>query len=164
MKLDSRPVRKSDFPAICSFAASPMELYYFHPKASYPLTPAALGKTIEARASATVVLWQEAVAGFADLFDCERGVRCRIGNVIVAPAHRGKGVATFLVERMIEIAISVYDARVVELGCFNTNIAGLRLYPKLGFRPFEIESRTGPAGEPLALIQMRLALRNPDKV
>ena len=57
---------------------------------------------------------------------------------------------------MIDIAFNDFDARRIELACFNNNPTGLLLYPKFGFRPYDIESREGPSGERLALIRFRL--------
>jgi len=46
------------------------------------------------------------VAGFANFYRWETGGACTIGNVIVSPAVRGRGVGRYLVETMIEIAFS----------------------------------------------------------
>ena len=61
---------------------------------------------------------------------------------------------------MIGISFADFDAERVELVCFKANLAGLRLYPKLGCLPDDIESREGPAGKPLALLQFRLNRNN----
>ena len=156
MSLECRAVQKSDLPKILGFPKDALELYFFMPKARFPLTLDALEATVAARESPTVVLVDGDVAGFANLYGCEFGTVCRIGNVIVSSEYRGRGAASQLVRRMIEISFADFDAQRVELACFNTNLAGLLLYPKLGFRPYDIESREGPDGEPLALIQFRL--------
>ena len=41
------------------------------------------------------------------------------------------------------------------LSCFNSNVAGLLLYPKLGFVPFAIEERKNKEQERVALIHLR---------
>lgn len=135
-----------------------MELYFFHPKARFPLDPELLETTIQQREAPTVVLCDGAVAGFADLYGSTPGEVSRIGNVIVSSEFRGRGVASHLIRQMIDIAAQTYAARRVELACFNNNTAGLLLYPKLGFRPYAIAPRTGPSGERLALIQLGLDL------
>jgi ribosomal protein S18 acetylase RimI-like enzyme len=42
-----------------------------------------------------------------------------------------------------------------EISCFNQNTAGLLLYKKFGFEPFDIEERKDPNGQRTALIHMR---------
>ncbi len=42
---------------------------------------------------------------------------------------------------MLRIARDKHQAAQVTLSCFNDNVAGLLLYPKLGFVPFAIEER-----------------------
>ena len=156
MPLECRAACKDDLPRIVGFPRDPMELYFFMPTARFPLTLDVLEEMVAARQAPTVIMADGDVAGFADLYGCEFGNVCRIGNVVISPECRGRGAATALVRHMIGLAFEDFDARRVELACFNNNLAGLLLYPKLGFRPFEIESRVGPSGERLALIQFRL--------
>lgn len=96
------------------------------------------------------------VIGFANFYRFEREGVCAIGNVIVAPRARGKGVAKFLVETMVGLAIDRHQASEVQISCFNENTAGLLLYPQLGFMPFGIEERLSPDGRRVALLNMRL--------
>lgn len=67
-------------------------------------------------------------------------------------------MARFLVQSMIELARSQFEAREVQVSCFNSNAAGLLLYPQLGFEPFAIEERQGPGNTRVALVQMKQAL------
>ena len=60
---------------------------------------------------------------------------------------------------MIGCAFSKHHAAEVTASCFNQNVAGLLLYPKLGFRPYAVEERQDKKGNRVALIHMRL-LRN----
>ncbi len=124
---------------------------------TFPLTPEALSNSIRGREESTVVLTGETVAGFANFYGCIPGESCSIGNVIVDPAQRGKGVAKFLIETMIEIAVEKYRARAIKLVCFNHNTIGLLLYTKLGFKPFAIEERADPNGKRIAAIRMVLS-------
>ncbi|MOA48610.1 Acetyltransferase (GNAT) family protein [compost metagenome] len=78
---------------------------------------------------------------------------------MVAPTARGHGVARYLVQCMIELARYQFNAREVWVSCFNSNTAGLLLYPQLGFAPFAIEERQGPGNTRVALVQMKQALR-----
>ena len=57
-------------------------------------------------------------------------------------------------EQLIDSLFEKYQAKEVQLSCFNENTAGLLLYPKLGFVPFSIEERPAPGGKRSALINM----------
>ena len=154
MILQHRPVKADDIKTICSFPLNAQELFYMFPKAQYPLTEAQLSNAITQRFDSTIVEAGNSVVGFANFYRAETGGVCCIGNVIVAPQARCKGVASFIVETMTALAFDRYDASEVQLSCFNGNTAGLLLYPKLGFQPFAIEERASPEGDRLALIHM----------
>lgn len=156
MHLTHRPVEEKDIPLICGFPQSEEELFFLFPKASYPLMPVELKAAVARRRDSTVVEADGEVAGFANFYLWEKGGRCAIGNVIVAPAVRGKGVGRYLIERMIELAFSKHQAVEVTVSCFSLNVAGLLFYPRLGFEPYAIEERRDKKGNPAALIHMRL--------
>ena len=139
MILQHRPVTADDIEAICSFVQDARELFFMFPKAQYPLTETQLSNAIAQRFDSTVVEAGNSVVGFANFYRAETGGVCCIGNVIVAPEARGKGVASFLVETMTALASDRYAAAEVQISCFNENTAGLLLYPRLGFLPFAIE-------------------------
>ena len=69
-----------------------------------------LKEAVDQRVAPTVVLYDGVIAGLADLYDCDLGTPCRIGNVIGSPHFRGRGVATRLIQEMIVIAADEYDA------------------------------------------------------
>ncbi len=58
-----------------------LELYFFNPKARFPLTSYDLEATVATREEPTVSLVEGDVAGFANLYGCEFGTVCRTGNV-----------------------------------------------------------------------------------
>jgi len=155
MQLVHRPVQPSDIPAICCFPQGPDELFYMFPKATYPLTPAQLTDAISQRSGSTVVEGYGLVLGFANFYKAEHGGICALGNVVVAPAARGQGVARYLVQCMLGLAREQFAAREVWVSCFNHNTAGLLLYPQLGFVPFAIEERQARDGKRVALVQMK---------
>lgn len=159
LPLTHRAVTVADIPLICGFPQNETELFFLFPKASYPLTPEQLRLAIAQRADSTVVERDGAVVGFANFYHWSQGGRCAIGNVMVAPAARGQGVGCYLMERMIERAFTHHDAAEVTVSCFNANVAGLLLYPRLGFQPYAVEERRDKQGHRVALIHMRL-LRN----
>ena len=156
MPLTHRPVRAEDVLAICNFPQTPEELFFMFPKGQYPLTDAQLLASIAQRSDSTVVEENGCVIGFANFYRFEREGVCAIGNVIVAPRARGKGVAKFLVATMVGLAVDRHQASEVQISCFNENTAGLLLYPQLGFVPFGIEERLSPDGRRVALLNMRL--------
>ncbi|CAK13902.1 GNAT family N-acetyltransferase [Pseudomonas entomophila] len=158
MSLTHRPVQATDIPAICSFPQGSDELFYMFPKATYPLTPEQLSEAIAQRSGSTVVEADGVIVGFANFYKAEQGGICALGNVVVAPTARGRGVARYLVQSMIGLAREQFAAREVWVSCFNHNTAGLLLYPQLGFVPFGIEERRAPDGARVALVQMRQML------
>lgn len=156
MLFSHRPIHNNDIPLICTFPQNEEELFFLFPKASYPLTPLQLRKEIVSRSDPLVVLLDGEVVGFANFYRWERKGCCSIGNVIVAPNAREMGVGRYLIEQMISIAFSKHQAAETTISCFNQNVTGLLLYPKLGFKPFSIEERNDKQGNRIALIHMRL--------
>ncbi len=154
--LSHREVRPDDVARVCSFPQSAEELYFLFPKATYPLTPEQLRRAIEQRHDSTVVLLDERVCAFANFYVRETAGACAIGNVVVAPEARARGVGRYLIETMIRKALLQHQAGEVRISCFNRNVAGLLLYAKLGFVPFAVEQRLDPQGTRVALIHMKL--------
>jgi len=147
-------VERRDFEVICSFPQSEEELFYFYPKARYPLTVHQLQEAVEQRADSIVVERDGKVVGFANFYRWDGGICC-IGNLVVAPKARGQGVAQYIVRTMVGLARSKHSATEVRISCFNSNTAGLLLYAGLGFVPFAVEERRGPEGARIGLIHMR---------
>ena len=87
-----------------------MELFFFIPKARFPLSHSCLKEAVDQRVAPTVVLCDGVVAELADLYDCDPGTSCRIGNLIGSPHFRGRSVATRLIQEMIDVAANEYDA------------------------------------------------------
>ncbi len=156
MSLTHRPVAKNDIQLICSFPQSKDELFFLYPKATFPLAPSQLQDAIALRSDSTVVELGGEVVAFANFYRWETGGCCSIGNVIVSPAARERGVSRYLIEQMIGLAFSKHQAAEVTVSCFNQNVAGLLIYPKLGFQPYAIEERQDKKGNRVALIHMRL--------
>ncbi|MFA5627662.1 MAG: GNAT family N-acetyltransferase [Thiohalomonadaceae bacterium] len=156
MSLTHRPVAEKDIQIICGFPQSEDELFFLFPKAAFPLTSSQLQDAITLRSDSTVAELDGEVVAFANFYRWEAGGCCSIGNVIVSPAARGCGVGSYLIEQMIGFAFSKYQAAEVTVSCFNQNVAGLLLYPKLGFQPYAVEERQDKKGNLLALIHMRL--------
>jgi ribosomal protein S18 acetylase RimI-like enzyme len=156
MMLCHRPASEEDLAAICSFVQCEDELFYFFPKADYPLTLQQLQQAVAQRIDATVVEYAGKVVAFANFYLWEQGGRCAIGNVIVSPHARRAGVGRYLINSMAALAFAKYQAAEVTVSCFNHNTAALLLYPRLGFVPYAIEARQDKQGRNVALVHMRL--------
>ena len=156
MPLTHRPVDEKDIQIICGFPQSEDELFFLFPKAVFPLSASQLRNAIAQRSDSSVVELGGEVIAFANFYRWESGGCCSIGNVIVSPAARGRGVGRYLIEQMIALAFSKHQASEVTVSCFNQNVAGLLLYPKLGFQPYAVEERQNKKGNRVALIHMRL--------
>lgn len=157
-----RPLEEKDIAVICGFPQSPEELFYMFPKASYPLTPGQLKDAIESRSDSTIIEQKGEVVGFANLSRWEFRGRCSLGNVIIAPGTRSRGVGSYLIGCMIDIAFDKHEALELTASCFNHNVPGLLFYPKLGFRPFSIEERVDKHGARVALINLRMSKPEPE--
>lgn len=156
MTLTHRPLSEEDAEIICAFPQSEEELFFAFPKATYPLTRDALLQAARQRFSPTVAIDEGEVVAYANFIKVKEKGFCAIGNLMVHPDHRRKGVATFLVRRMVREATEVYCARFVRTACFSHNQAAYQLYHKLGFRPGEMEQRLTADGTPVLLVNLYL--------
>jgi hypothetical protein len=94
-----RAVDHTDIEIICKFPQDENELYFMYPKSVFPLTAEQLKSAIDSRFDSTVILSENDIAGFANFYEAEKGTYCSIGNVIVNPVFRGKGVGAFLIKK-----------------------------------------------------------------
>ena len=159
--LKTRPGIEADISEICFFASTADELYFCFPKARFPLTADQLSAAISQRSDSTVVEENGKVLGFANFYRWGVQGTCSIGNVMVSPHARKRGVARLLMEHMVALAYAKYEAAEVTVSCFNLNTAGLLLYPTLGFKPYEVEQRKDPQGGRIALVHMRHCKNQP---
>lgn len=153
--MQSRQVRESDIPKICLLPESAEELFYFFPKAAFPLSEEEVNRSIAERSDSTVIELNGRVVAFANFY--RWGLeRCSIGNVVVASSVRGEGVASYLIKHMTKLAFEKHKAQEVTVSCFNQNIGGLLLYKRLGFRPYDLEERIDNNGKRVVLIHMKV--------
>jgi len=154
-----RPLLDDDLPVICSFPKTPEELLYISPRSKFPLTPEQVLNLLEDRYEPTVLIEETTgqVVGYANLYE-ETGGTLWLGNVIVAPSHRGRGAAQKLLQTMIAIARDKYGMKQIHLSCHNTNSRGLAFYHRLGFVPFDMRITTMDDHQKTITIQMRLNL------
>ena len=133
-----REIVPEDLTIICNFPQDENELFFMYPKAIFPLTIDQIKSSIDSRFDSTVILYEETIIGFANFYEVIKEQYCSIGNVIVNPIYRGKGVGTFLINIMEKKAINKYKVKEMHISCFNQNVTGLLLYYKLGYVPYEI--------------------------
>jgi ribosomal protein S18 acetylase RimI-like enzyme len=150
-----REVSEDDIPEICKLPQTREELFYCFPRAAFPLSESEVRKGIESRSDSTVIEVAGRVVAFANFYRWEEGL-CSIGNVVVGSDDRGSGVGSYLIHHMLKLGFEKHRAEAVTVSCFNRNVAGLLLYPKLGFRPYDIEQRVDYNGDRVALIHMRV--------
>jgi ribosomal protein S18 acetylase RimI-like enzyme len=154
-----REVTIDDYVLICSFPQNESELNFCFPKAVFPLTVDQLRSSVDNRYDSTVIISHKSIAGFANFYEAEIDKHCSIGNVIINPLYRGKGVGEYLIKTMEDKAINKYNVKEIHISCFNANVAGLLLYNKLGYCPYEIEKRYDKHSAPVALIKLRKTVR-----
>lgn len=150
--LTNRDVIESDIDIICQFPRNKIELFNIFPAATFPLDYKQLKGAIDNRFSSTVFLLDGQIVGFANLYSVKQGETAGIGNVIIAPKHRGKGIGRYIIETMIDIGIKKYSLKRINIACMSNNFPGLFLYTKIGFKPTKIDSLTDPTGTRVARI------------
>lgn len=159
MDLTTRLLEEKDAATICTFVQSQEELFFFFPKAQYPLTPDQLVDGAGEREMPTVALMGDQVVGYANFIEVRPSLFCTLGNLVVDPSRRRRGVAAFLVQTMQQIASEAHGARFLRASCFSHNTAAYQLYHKLGFKPIGMAHRTSPSGEPVLLVHMEVKCR-----
>ena len=157
--LGHRPATAADLAQIIDFYQDPDELFFCHPQTPWPLDVAQLQSSITEGRDNTLVLLDGQAAGFANFQQWQHGRHCTLGNLIVAPWTRGRGVAQYLFEVMAQHARAHYQARLMTVSCLNTNSAALRLSLKLGFQVSGLMDRLDRQQQRVVLIQLQKQLR-----
>lgn len=156
--LGYRDVTHEDFTTIAAFPQNQEELFYMFPKGIYPITADELEEVASSRFSPTVITYDGEVAGYCNLYDVNVGQDCWLGNVIVHPEFRRKGIGVFLIETMKNRALMEHKAKELKLICHNTNTRALLFYYKLGFRPFDMKVMEDYKNNTIAGIKMSINL------
>ena len=100
----------------------------------------------------------ETIDRMINFYEVRESQYCAIGNVIVSPCFRNRGVGTFLINAMEDIGKKKYNVSELHLSCFDANTSGLLLYTKLGYKPYEIEKYINKENEVSALIELKKVL------
>lgn len=154
----ARPVTPADLPLISGFAESAETLFYFFPKAHFPLDAAQLASALAERQHGTVLLSGEQPVAYANLLKVIPGEYASLGNLVVSPAARGQGAARALIEHLEHLARTNFAIRELRAACFNHNSAGLLCYQQLGFSPFAMEPRQDWQSRAVMLLHLRRAI------
>lgn len=93
-KMESRKATDKDFATVCRFPRSARELFYMYPQGDFPLTEEQLAAVSAQRSDPTVVLCDGKVTGYANFYDVAPGNYCAIGNAVVSPRLRGRGMGS----------------------------------------------------------------------
>lgn len=158
IEMHFRPAQQSDLAIVATFATSAEELFYVHPTARFPFTAEQLLPNFQNRKGNTVMQVEGKVAGFANYISVTEGDSATIGNVIINPALRGKGIGKALLIAMETKAAQEYGAQHSIIPCFNTNTYGLHFYHSLGYVPFKGEPRIDHKGETIFLLYLKKTL------
>ncbi|WP_158606374.1 GNAT family N-acetyltransferase [Paenibacillus ginsengarvi] len=156
-----RPAQSEDYQTICTFVETEDELYFMFPSGKFPLQAGQLEQNAKNRWCPTIVEDESGIAGYANFYGYEEGKQCHLGNVIVAPAHRGQGAAAFLIRTMITKASAELNVPRLLLVCHSTNPRALLFYDKLGFKPFALSKKLNFRGEAIVGISMEKLLEQP---
>ncbi|SMF68937.1 Ribosomal protein S18 acetylase RimI [Paenibacillus barengoltzii] len=134
-----RKAAHEDFLIIATMPQNQEGLFYMYPKGKFPISSEILEGVASSRFSPTVITYMGEVAGYCNFYEVNKGHDCWLGNVIVHPNFRRKGVGAYLLETMKNIARIEYNARELKLVCYNINTKALLFYYKHGFKPFDMK-------------------------
>lgn len=155
MILTHRPLRPDDAPHVAGFPRSPEELFHMFPNGRWPFTAGQVLEAAALRRDPTVVELDGQVVGYANYAVFEPASHCAIGNVVVAPAARRRGIARFLVGTLVDRALGQYGIPEVRIGAHAANPAALLLYAAMGFVPYEVQAVPDWRGATVPLVFLR---------
>ena len=148
-----------DFEAISKLIQNEAELFLVYPSGKFPLDITQVKELYTARKDFTVLLHNDKIIGFANLYDFLIKEYVFIGNVVIAEAHRGKGYGKTLVTHMINLARS-YKLPEVRISVFSENVDALLLYSDLGFELYAMREQKNHFNEEVTLLDMKLSLKS----
>jgi ribosomal protein S18 acetylase RimI-like enzyme len=153
---ESRGAKEEDFEMIARFPQDRKEAFYMYPRGSYPFSPDQLYEVSLTRAIPTVILKDDEIVGYANVYDWAEGESCWLGNVIINPIFRGKGAGKHLIEVLKNRAKEELNVEEVNLVCHNINTNALLFYNKLGFKPYDFKTILDYENNEIAGIVMKV--------
>jgi ribosomal protein S18 acetylase RimI-like enzyme len=153
----NRTAISQDFPEIAKFPQDARELFFMYPRGTYPITADQLEDIASTRIKPTVVLHNDKAVGYCNFYEVSEE-SCWLGNLIISPSYRGKGVGKYLIEVMQDYARSELGLKNFRLVCHNINTNALLFYIKLGFKPFDFNIQNDNEGKQVVGIKMEIKL------
>ncbi len=157
-----RHARQADLAEIIHFPQNRMELFYFFPSASFPLTESQLKKQLNERYESTVMLentsaqTQPQLIGFANFYNVDKHHIGFLGNIILRGDKRGQGFGKQLVQAMMHAGIKRFSLQEIHLSCYAQNHSALAFYQGLGFKPYAAELRPDPEQQLVKMIHLKI--------
>ncbi|MEG3640304.1 GNAT family N-acetyltransferase [Magnetococcus sp. PR-3] len=152
------PCHSDHIPAVCRLPESPQTLMDMAPHAQWPLSESFMHQIALERQCPTVMVEDDQVMGYANLYNVQEGESAYLGNVILGSQVRGKGLAKLLVQYMARLAQEKCGAGFLNLSVFTHNDAAFKLYLGLGFTPWGSDIRKRADGKPRILIHLQASL------
>lgn len=151
-----RPATTADYPAVCDLVTTPHESFLIWPAGQYPWTVDQIETLAQQRCELTAVVEDRQLIGFANLYDYVVQQHAFIGNIVIHPRHRGRGLGRRLVEHMLVLAFDKHRLKEARISVFADNGLALLLYARLGFAPYAMEERKDYLDRRVALIHLRM--------
>ena len=145
---------RKHFQAICRLVKTQEELFLISPSSHYPWCHQQLTNIVAHRSNPMVGIIDDRVVAFANLYDVEKNQSAFIGNIVVDPQLRNRGLGKSLTLYMMDICMQEHNAK-PHLSVFSYNTNALLMYHHLGFVPYQMESRRNYKNDTVALIHMR---------
>lgn len=117
---------EDDFEGICRLIRSEEELFRVYPGGHYPLTIDQVRELSKYRKDLTVAMDEVSkVVGFANLYNFEPGKTAFVGNVVIDPDYRGKGLGKAIVSHMLEKVFRNYNLPEVQISLSANHVGDL---------------------------------------
>lgn len=121
-------------PMLLWFPSEPELRQWAGPGFRFPYTPEQFYHDLKLDALASYCLFDEAgeFIAFGQFYN--RLQRCHLGRLVIAPDHRGKGLARYFVEMLERFGRQELELSASSLFVLQSNKPALRCYQKLGFK------------------------------
>ena len=156
-----RPLRPEDRDRLLAWRNAPdVAAWMFTDHAISPQEHARWFASLEAdaRRADWIIEVDGAPAGLASLTDIDHGARtCATASYLADPGLRGRGIGSEVERRLLEQAFGEFGLTKVWCEVLASNIAGMRMHEKLGYREAAGERRRVLKGaEPVEAVRLEL--------
>ncbi len=132
-------VTEECFEAMAKLIVSEREHFFVFPSATYPMTAIQIKERVEHKKEFIMIVEEEELIGFANLYDDEENKHVFIGNFVIAEIHRNQGYGTKLIRHMLQLAGQKYQLPEIRISVVHTNPKAFYWYSYLGFKPYGVE-------------------------